>query len=84
MSDEWTLTGYRPGLNVRLDWWARRRGGRLRIGIERIHGEGLVTARIGVFVGKGRTSTEALNQLADELVGEGWEDDRRAVGRVAA
>lgn len=82
MTDEWGIGGYTPGLNVRLDLWAMRRGGRLRIGIERNgSGRGVVTASIGGRTGRGRTSSEALNELADLVVADGWPDDRR---RVAA
>lgn len=77
--------GYTPGLNVRLDRWAMRQGGRLRIGVERNgDGRGVVTASVGVHTGRGRNSSDALNELADQLVLVGWEDDRRQLGRVAA
>lgn len=85
MSDEWTVTPHAPGLNVRLHWWAISRGWRLKIGVERAGGRAFVTATVGVHTGRGRTSGEALNALGDVLaVVEGWPDDRRAAGKVAA
>lgn len=79
------MTAYEPGLNVRLDHWAMARGWRLRIGVERNgNGRAVVTAKVGVQVGRGRTSNVALNELADLLASrEGWPDDRAELGAVA-
>lgn len=35
-----------------------------------------VSARIGPITGYGRTSNEAINNLADGLIEHGWPDDR--------
>lgn len=64
------------GLWMRLRRWARENHGwDGRLGIKQ-EMRMPVSATIGPHTGYGRTTNEAINNLADGLLEEGWPDDR--------
>lgn len=65
-------------LGERLGDWGAEKGWRLGLCVVQDEGAnyGRVAANMGPTTGFGHTTNEAINNLADGLVEEGWPDDR--------